>query len=167
MSDGIVKYKTAFSQPLLFEGVEFKTETSAITPTDIDACLEFKDRLFVLVEVKSNGLELSPGQKCAYERICKSISATGRVSVVFKCWHSIKKPDPVFLRRLFVQSFYWKTRKGWAWIDKKEPKLLIECINDLLEHSGIDERQVQRCHIESENKLLSNDDAINLDDWPF
>lgn len=41
-----------------------------ITPTDLDAFMDFGDKLFVFVEAKYNGVSLSYGQKLAIERLC-------------------------------------------------------------------------------------------------
>lgn len=161
MSDGIIKSAEAFAQPLHFEGVEFHTESNTITPTDIDAVLEFKDRLVVLVEVKRRNFEMRGGQRFAIERICKAIDAhKDKTCVAFKCWHDVDKPKPVLLRELYIQSYFWNfgPPKGYMWEDSKKDRPLILAINNLLDLVGIPPEVVSRCEFSEE---------ISMADCPF
>ena len=46
----------------------------AISPTDIDAILEFSNRLFIIVETKYKNSPMPRGQLLALERVCDSIN---------------------------------------------------------------------------------------------
>ena len=146
MSDGIIKSESAFVQPLHFEGVQFNTANNAITPTDIDAVLEFRDKLFILIEVKKRGAEMGAGQRFAYERICKAIDANqGKTCVAFFCWHDVEKPKPVMLRDLYIKSFFWPGPSGYQWHESARERPVIKSINALLDLTGIGPEEVSRC----------------------
>lgn len=144
MKDGVVRYRDAFAQPLLFEGVEFKAGSNSITPTDFDAVLEFRDRLFVFVEVKTAGMEIPTGQRLALERICRASATNGRQSVGMLCWHFTAKPHPVYLRDLYVGRVYSSMVGGrWQWTAARQGRSLIQVVNGLLDRCGIND--VDRC----------------------
>jgi hypothetical protein len=46
----------------------------AISPTDIDAILEFSNRLFIIVEAKYKNAQVPFGQKLCLERLCDAIN---------------------------------------------------------------------------------------------
>jgi hypothetical protein len=53
-----------------------------ITPGDIDGFVEFRDKLFVFIEIKHNEAKLPTGQKLALERLCDALQESGRTSAV-------------------------------------------------------------------------------------
>ena len=55
----IVQNYERFRQPLLFDGLQ----KGKIYPTDIDAVLEYKDILWIIVEVKHKGVPITCGQR--------------------------------------------------------------------------------------------------------
>jgi len=54
----------------------------AITPTDIDAFIDFGNHLFIMIEAKYNGTELPYGQRLALERLCDAANETVRSFVL-------------------------------------------------------------------------------------
>lgn len=52
-----------------FSGLRFGT----ITPTDIDCLIEYKNRAFVIIELKFSGSQKPFGQRLALERLCDSL----------------------------------------------------------------------------------------------
>ena len=56
-----------------FSGLRFGT----ITPTDIDAFVEFEGRAFIFIETKHGAVEMPRGQQLAIERACEKIQAGG------------------------------------------------------------------------------------------
>lgn len=49
-----------------------------ITPTDIDAMVEFGGRLFIFMECKHNGCEIGNGQRLAYMRAAAAVHSPPR-----------------------------------------------------------------------------------------
>lgn len=64
-----------------------------ITPTDIDALLEFGDKLFVFIETKLPGVAMDRGQQLALERVVDAIAETGRRAIGIVCEHENRDGD--------------------------------------------------------------------------
>lgn len=59
-----------------------------ITPTDIDAFIDFQDKVFIFIEAK-HGESMPPfGQRLALERLCDACQKSGRESIVLIASHS-------------------------------------------------------------------------------
>jgi hypothetical protein len=52
-----------------------------ITPTDIDAFLDFGDRLFIIIEVKYGGHTMPHGQELAISRLCAASHSEARTAI--------------------------------------------------------------------------------------
>jgi hypothetical protein len=63
---GVIKNRELKNQVADMSGLRWGN----ITPTDIDAFLDFGDRLFVLVEGKYGGADVQHGQMLAIQRLC-------------------------------------------------------------------------------------------------
>ena len=63
---GVIKNRHFKNQVADMSGLRFGN----ITPTDLDAFMDFNNRLFVFVEAKHGGAPLSYGQRLAIERLC-------------------------------------------------------------------------------------------------
>lgn len=68
---GVIRNRQHATQIRNFSGLRF----GKITPTDIDAAVEFGGRLFVFVEAKFGLAEMPYGQRLCLERICDAIHA--------------------------------------------------------------------------------------------
>ena len=87
-----------------------------ITPTDLDAFMDFNNKLFVFVETKYGGAPLPYGQRLAIERLCDACHCPpDRYSVAFITSHS-SNGDIDFARTVIT-----KIRFGGAWVDPKKP----------------------------------------------
>lgn len=62
----LLKNRAQAGQIKQFSGLKF----GAISPTDLDAFLDFGDRLFIFVEAKYKNSPLPFGQRLALERLC-------------------------------------------------------------------------------------------------
>ncbi len=63
---GVIQNREMKQQIADMSGLRF----GKITPTDLDAFIDFGNRLFVFVEAKFNGAQVPNGQKLAIERLC-------------------------------------------------------------------------------------------------
>ena len=129
---GKIQFDKRFRQPLLFDGIQYGT----ITPTDIDACAEIHNLLFVFVEVKRDGVSMNGGQKLCFERIVNAIEAGGKDAILIECTHSVMDTTkPIELKDVIVRRAYWKGKtheakkkvtfkEAWEqskeWIQQKE-----------------------------------------------
>ena len=80
-----------FAQPLRakqlldFSGLEW-ADTS---PTDIDCCIEYKDRVWVLIEVKHNDTFFPKGQRLLMERFIKMCRMSGKHGIAMAVSHHV------------------------------------------------------------------------------
>lgn len=75
--------KTHGSQIKDFSGLRW----GAISPTDIDAILEFSNRLFIIVEAKYKNAQVPFGQKLCLERLCDAIQSETKTCVLMLTSH--------------------------------------------------------------------------------
>ena len=90
-----------------FSGLRF----GKIYPTDIDAFIEFKDKLFIFIEVKYGGGKLPTGQLLAIERLCDAIHASGKVCFGIIATHETETGKDIDVSALRVIRYRYK--KGW------------------------------------------------------
>lgn len=82
---GKVRNRDHAAQLRDFSGLRFGN----ITPTDVDAIVEFGGRLFIFVELKYGDAELPRGQRLCLERISDAINAPpNRRSIVLVAKHN-------------------------------------------------------------------------------
>ena len=109
---GVIRNRAAAQQLRDFSGLRF----GRITPTDIDAYLEFGGRLFVFVEAKYCGALLPFGQQLALERLVDAIhNPPNRYATALIVSHDTQGLDVNFSETR-VQRFRW----DGAWRYPKE-----------------------------------------------
>jgi hypothetical protein len=99
-----------------------------ITPTDIDAFIEYKNKCFIVIELKSENSMLSFGQKLAFERMIKSFD---KPSIFILCEHTTHDSSddiPVSLSKV-IKVF----TKKWGW-QEIEHYNLIDLVNKYIEY---------------------------------
>lgn len=85
MADGQFHNHTRARQLVSFSGMTW----GKISPTDLDCVLEFQNRLFIFVELKSSGAPVPQGQRLCLERLASAISqdpSKTAVSIVADHW---------------------------------------------------------------------------------
>lgn len=113
-----IQYAERFKQPLLFEGMVF----DKIYPTDIDAFTEYHNRVFIIMEVKGEGVPLNYGQSTCLCRIVDTIAKAGKYAVLYVCRHTIAdRRQPIYLKDTIVTEAYYQGR----WYEIK-PKRAID-----------------------------------------
>lgn len=80
---GKLRSRLYATQPRDFSGLRF----GKITPTDIDAFIDFKDDIFVFIEAKFRDGELPYGQRLALERLTDACARAGKTSVLIIASH--------------------------------------------------------------------------------
>lgn len=107
---GVIKHREYKQQIADFSGLRF----GAITPTDLDAFIDFNNKLFVFAEAKYNGHELPYGQRLALERLCDACHCPPeRYSVAFIVSHTSK--SDIDFASTEVVSYRWQQR----WVEPK------------------------------------------------
>ncbi len=121
---GLIRNRAAAQQLRDFSGLRY----GRITPTDIDAYMEFGGRLFVFVEAKYGGALLPYGQQLALERLVDALhQPPKRVAVAMVVAHDTQGADVSFADTR-VQRYRW----AGAWRAPHEIGLPLRCAVDAL-----------------------------------
>lgn len=88
-----------------FSGLRYGT----ITPTDIDAFIDFGNELFIFIEAKYNGTELPYGQRLALERLCDAANEKVR-SFALIVSHSYSPEEPIDFSMAQATEYRWNHR---------------------------------------------------------
>ena len=123
MSRGNVNNQRRFRQNLLYGGIRY----AKITPTDVDAFIDFRDKLYVFVEVKYKDKPIDMGQRIAIERLCDSSHCPPkRHSIALHCQHNVDIGD-VYLKDTRVVACYYAGK----WVAKDA--LFTDAVDALVE----------------------------------
>lgn len=109
---GVIRNRLFKQQIVDFGGLRFGT----ITPTDLDAFMDFNNKLFVFVEAKYAGAPVPYGQRLAIERLCDAChQPPARYAVAFLTSHNDKGDIN------FAQTTVTKYRWQGQWLDPRLP----------------------------------------------
>ncbi len=90
-----------YARPLvLYKGMRWEN----ITPTDIDGCIDFQDKVFIFFEVKHGKTNLTLGQKILLERLVNRINKSGAFGYALVCRHFVD--GDVLLKNCVVHDVY-------------------------------------------------------------
>jgi len=134
---GTITNRARFIQAIKFEGMKF----GRITPTDIDAAIEFDDRLFIFIEAKFVGKPIGTGQRLFLERIGNLANDPPRkFSISIVAEHCTPSDQDVMLSGAIVRDYWrdgeWKkplipgttvleaVRRMGAYVEKKQGRAL-------------------------------------------
>lgn len=106
-----------------FRGLVWKK----ISPTDIDAFVEFGDRLMVFVEAKLVGAKLIGGQRLALERLCDACDDNNKPRVAIAFVVSTDGSDRFDYATAQIVEYRWRRR----WRRPKTPITLKPAIDRL------------------------------------
>jgi hypothetical protein len=118
-------------QPKDYSGLTY----GKITPTDIDGIVEFRDKLFVLLEYKFNGAEVPHGQKVCMERVVDAIASSQRVALAIVADHFNPTNQEIDCANASVRTVYYRAK----WHDQDGKKTVKESIDRLLTKHGMGE----------------------------
>jgi len=81
-----------------------------VYPTDIDAFMEFANKVFILIEGKQEGVELKGGQRYALERLCDKCDDGHSKSLLIVCENRYLN-DEVDLGNSIVREY--RSKRKW------------------------------------------------------
>lgn len=117
------------------QGIDFTgLQNGKIHPTDIDALLEFDNRLLILFEMKRRGNNIPLGQKIALERIVDNWTNNGRVAIAIKLEHNYNEPVDVPIEECEATQYYMVGFNYWF---RPRTTNTIELLNTIGEKYGI------------------------------
>lgn len=122
-TQSLIRNRNKVKQVIDFTGVQ----NGNMHPSDIDAVLEFDNRILILIEVKREYVKIPTGQRMLLERICDSWH-TPENAIVLKVEHNFDDEEGnIPLERCWVTRAYYKGN----WSTFGEPYNFIEYINTL------------------------------------
>lgn len=113
MADGQWQHKNRARQLIVFSGMQW----GKISPTDIDCAIEFRDKLFIFVEIKFSGTPVQIGQRLCLERMASAISSSdGKLAVSIVADHWTPSSEDVdcagcIVREVFVDGRWRQTKE--------------------------------------------------------
>lgn len=132
VTSGIIRNRRRAKQLYDLQGMRF----GSISPSDIDIALDFGDRLFVLVELKTGDAPVSFGQRLLYQRMIDAWTDAGKDAVAFIASHQTPDPDvDIDVAHAAVCEYRYQRR----WRQPKGPITVREAINHLLRAKGLDD----------------------------
>ena len=100
---GRIQNRERAKQIIDFSGLRYGN----ITPTDLDGLIEYRDKAFILLEYKLQGVEVPYGQKLAFQRLIDALSYT-RPAICFICEHTqTNKEQDINATNALVREVYW------------------------------------------------------------
>lgn len=94
-----------------FSGMKFGN----ITPTDIDGLIEYKNKYFIIIELKHKDNEMPFGQKLALERMCDVLSMK-KTTIVLLGTHDVPVSIDIDCAKVIVKEYYFN--KKWTIFNK-------------------------------------------------
>jgi len=129
---GLARNRRFAEQGRDFSGLQFGT----ITPTDIDAVIDFQDRAFVFIEAKHQNTGLPYGQRLAIERLCDACGETKRAALALIVSHQTPPDQQVDYATCVVAEF--RFRREWRVPTRR--LLTRDAIDHFLEMAGLNYR---------------------------
>lgn len=103
--------------------------------TDIDFCVEFKNRLWVLGEVKGKGVTLPHGQRLLMERFIEMAREAGRKAIAVVCEHNVRDwHEKILLSDCMIREYY--TTETGRWAVPHRPYYVGEMVNAYCRMNG-------------------------------
>lgn len=85
-----------------------------ITPTDIDGLIEYKNKAYVLLEVKYNNKDLPYGQRLAIQRLINDVSNSGKAAIALIADHDVEDTAlSVPVAECAVRELYHYRERRW------------------------------------------------------
>jgi hypothetical protein len=116
---GVIRNRAYAQQIKDFSGMRF----GSITPTDIDAFIEFRNRLFIFIEGKHCGAPLPGGQKLALERLVDACHCPPkRISTAIIVDHYDSASEDVDYATAPVRCIRWNGQ----WMEPHQKGILLK-----------------------------------------
>lgn len=99
-----INNRDRIKQIIDFDGLKYGT----IMPTDVDGFIEYKNKAYVIIEMKHRDKEVQKGQLIAIERVVNDLSRCGKLATAFVCEHNIDNPqEDIIASRTKVRACYF------------------------------------------------------------
>ena len=129
---GEFQYIDRAKQVISYSGMTF----GRISPTDIDAMIEYRGKAFVFFEVKHENAAVPQGQLLALTRMADALTEAGKQAIVIVCEHHVQDTSkPVLLKYANVRQYYYNGRwyPNYGSFDRKD---VYTTVSRFLETAG-------------------------------
>ena len=153
MSDrGVIKYVARAQQINDFSGMLL----GKITPTDIDAVIEYQDKAYIFIEIKYKDKDLPYGQRLALERLANDTIKAGKKSIVLVAEHEVENThQSVDTAQCRIRKYYFNNQ----WHIPKETITVIDAVYKFLNINKLPDDIYQEPTVSSE-EILTDDVAL-------
>lgn len=103
---GDVYFPERYAQQRDYSGLRFGN----ITPTDIDGLIEYKNRAYVIVELKMAGSDVPPGQLLALERLHDDLMCNGKKVLCIIAHHQTPLREKIDVCQALVTQYRFAHR---------------------------------------------------------
>ena len=111
-----------------FTGLQFGT----ITPSDMDCFIEYQNKAWVFVELKSNGVDVPFGQLLALERLTDDLERAGKPTLMLFAYHTTPNVDDDID---VAQALVYAQRVQGEWIEYPTAQKTVRFwVQQFLEH---------------------------------
>lgn len=101
--DGVI-HTDRIKQVIAFEDLRFGN----MHPTDIDGCIEYKDKAVIFLEYKLKDYDMPLGQQLCLERLADNCNQAGKRAIVLLCEHeTYDVSEPVKAGSAIVRAMYY------------------------------------------------------------
>jgi len=129
MNRGIINNKGRARQLRDFSGLRYGN----ITPTDIDALIEYKDRAYVIVEFKFGEADVPTGQMIALTRLCDDLQ-NYKHTILIIARHDYPIEQDINAANSVVEKYRWMKK----WNDmRNNPYTVRKLIDWFLESDNV------------------------------
>lgn len=131
-----IRSRKRAKQLIDFGGIEFGER---LWPTDFDAVIEWKDKAWLLFEVKMYDVDVPSGQRLAIERFVRDVHKAGKMSLAAVVQHGVIDPnESVTLAKCRVREIYVGGTVGWR--PPKKPMTAQEIASEFIKFVESDRR---------------------------
>lgn len=125
MERGKIEHRNRKKQIVDFSGLKYGN----ITPTDMDGLIEYKNRAYVILEIKLKGVELPHGQELALVRMCDDLTNKKPTLLIIAYHEEYDTNQDIDAGKTIVRKY----RSGWIWRNGNN-KTTRQVIDAFLKH---------------------------------
>lgn len=113
--EGLYQNPKRGKQLLRFDGFGLdKKSLESVMATDIDALIDVRDKILIVVEAKLAGKEVPRGQQYALQRIVTDAKKAGKHAIAIVADHDVYDPEQdVFLKDLICREVFESEQEQW------------------------------------------------------
>ena len=117
-----IRNRLLFRQRIFWGDMDF----DGLSFTDIDAYMNYYDKILIFIELKKKGKDIGYAQKNAFTKMCDNLKIP---SIFIIAWHDQKNnEEDVKLRLCIVYKYYYK-KKWYETEDQNLSQFISKVIN--------------------------------------